>query len=359
MTQTGYIVREADLDRDREAIVAVWARNLRAHTASEHWEKFAWYYLHNPVGRGRCWVLEQPAGGEVVGTAGLGMRRLRANGRSLRAGLASDFAVDVKHRLLRPALMLQRAVLGGLQDGLEVIYGLPNRQSLPVFRHVGYSTNVVATRYVKVLRVGRFLKRMFPRVAAARNIVAGVVDPFLRAVSLETSQSMHAAKCGLKRFDDVDERFDELWRRTAGDAEAAGERTAAYLRWRYLQYPFRRYVVLGLTSGCGGGLMGYVVCLPGADEQVHLIDFWPTSLRRSVDQLLARVIIWARARGAASVACEVSGAWRLEKALCRFGFVRRAEGATIASKSLADGNTGVEIPSGHGLYFLQGDGDYD
>ena len=70
-----YTVAEADLDRDREAILAVWRRNLPDKELAA--AKFDWYYRSNPLGSGRIWKLIADSTGEIVGTAGMGRRRLR------------------------------------------------------------------------------------------------------------------------------------------------------------------------------------------------------------------------------------------------------------------------------------------
>src|SRR5262249_28885102 len=102
----------------------------------------------------RCWLLL--AGDQVVGTAGLGLRRLFLDGVTAQVGLASDFAVDPEHRSVQPALQLQKAVLACLGDDLPLIYGLPNRKSSAVFRRLGYQEVGTLRRFVKVLRVGPY-----------------------------------------------------------------------------------------------------------------------------------------------------------------------------------------------------------
>jgi hypothetical protein len=349
---TDYVVRPADLERDRDAVVAVWARNLRSHDSAAHAAKYDWYYRQNPLGPGRLWVLEAGAGGPVVGTSGLGLRRLCVGGKLVMAGVASDFAVDVAHRVLRPAMSLQKGVIASMDGGgIGVIYGLPNEKSLPVFKRLGYNADVGMSRFVKVLRVERFLRAKV-KVGIARRALAGLADLGLRIASRETRRPTRAGV--LTELGDFDARFDELWDRTKSGFEIAGERTSAFLRWRYARCPLRRYRVLALTRDGGGAddLLGYAVCTAGTDEQVTLIDLWAGNSPGLRDDLLAGVIGWARSQRAASVASVVAGVRFVEEGLLGFGFRPRGSGPMVAV------NPPEAAPQAK-WYFTLGDEDYN
>jgi hypothetical protein len=298
-------------------------------------------------------VLEAGPGGGVVGTAGVGLRRLRVGGPTVVAGLASDFAVDPEHRSLGPAMMLQRAVLETLDDGVDVIYGLPNAKALPVFKRLGYSADAALTRYVKVLAVERYLTGV-PGPRVGRKIIAGVVDPVLRVGSPETWRPRRGRT--LVELATFDERFDELWARTADAFGVACERTASFLRWRYDACPLLSYTTLGLIERGGERLAAYAVCTLGSDQQVTVIDFWYGSDASVRDDLLAAVLSWSRAAGAASVACEVAGAGQVAEGLVRFGFRHRGAGSAIVISPTRDGTPAPQLSA---WPFLRADEDYN
>ena len=349
-----YVVRPADLVRDADAIVSVWARNLKSHDEAAHRRKFEWYYRQCPWGA-RCWLLEAPNGGPVVGTAGLGVRRFRLqNGTSARVGVASDFAVDTEHRSLRPAMMLARAVAASVGSEVDYIYGLPNSQSAGVFKRVGYDVSRKLQRYVKVLRSERFLRSRL-RSAILRRPMAVLADAATRVGSRETWLGRRGTSMAeVQRFD---ARFDDLWSRAAGAGIGAGvERTAVFLEWRYFNCPLHRYVTLALTAP-GGELLGYAVCLLQQDEQAALIDLFRDRSRVRTDDLLAGVVRWARQRGASSVSCDLEGCEDLEAAFLRFGFRHRGE-TTVRAVIGAEG--GPPTSAGlRGCCFLRVDEDYN
>jgi hypothetical protein len=348
-----YSVRPGDAHRDRDAVVAVWTRNLQSHDEATHRRKFEWYYEQNPIGPGRFWVLEREPGGPVVGVAGLGLRRLCMGEQTLKAGLASDFAVDKEHRSLRPAMMLARTVAGSIEDGLDLIYGLPNSQSVGVFKRIGYDTGATLRRYVKVLRVERFLRSRVKQQLVRKGL-AGVIDPALGAVSRETWRPRRGRL--LREVQSFDRRFDELWGRATLGRQVAMERQSSFLEWRYRQCPLNAYTILALTAPGGDDLLGYAVCVQRDDQQVVVVDLFNGPCEGAREDLLAGVVRWARGRGAASVACSLHGLSDLGEMLRRYGFRLRGPEAPIAVLTRAGGPRLADLRDWH---FLLADEDYN
>jgi hypothetical protein len=70
----------------------------------------------------------------------------------------------------------------------------------------------------------------------------------------------------IERFDD---RFDRLWREfIAGRSVISIKRSAAFLNWRYIDMPYRRYSVFAATSG--GRIVGYACAAVVTREDMDL-----------------------------------------------------------------------------------------
>jgi hypothetical protein len=272
--------------------------------------------------------LQSPTG-EIVGASGLGLRRLKIGDQVLLVGVASDFAVDQEHRSVGPALMLQRAVCDSLDGDVELIYGLPNSKALGVFRRVGYKEVGVLKRYVKVLRSERYL-RSTPIPSIAHSLAGAVIDRCVQAIARETWRGM--AGRTVKLCLSVDARFDELWRTASPSALVAVERNSQFVAWRLTECPLRDYALLTLSKRGDDRLLGYAACCLGRDRQAVLVDLWANNGGEDQERLLTGTIRWARAQGAASMACELH-APELENRLRSFGFKPRGTGATIAAVS--------------------------
>lgn len=161
---TGYSVDAGDLSRDGDAAVAVWRASL-GHVDGRA-AKFDWFYRDAPDGALLQLLRHGPAR-TVVGTAGVGWRRMRGGGRELRAGLLADMAVMSDHRMLGPAMSLQRAASDrALRDG-DLVYGFPNPHAVPVVKRLGYAHAGDMVMYVRVLRHAPYLAQHVPRITAA------------------------------------------------------------------------------------------------------------------------------------------------------------------------------------------------
>ena len=355
----GYDIVRADPQRDRETILNIWKRNLQAHDPAEHEVRYRWLCASS-LGQPRIWLATQQ--GEAVGTSALMMRRVWVDGASRVACIAGDFAVDARHRMLQPALSLQKAVLSSLEDGVDVIYGLPNRNALKVFERQGYKVAGPLKRYVKVLKTGKYLASATGWKKAARPL-APVVDMGLRLKSPETLRRSHCGRA-LVRVSQFDQRFDQLWDRVAGDAPPVmGARTAEFLRWRYTDCPLQQYETLALIegksdgaegNGSSGRVLGYITWYPGDDGQCRVADWVFDGSAGAADDLLAGMLRRVRRDGAVSVSCEFFGIDALPAVLGRFGFVERECAATLAvaaKPALADGF----LDKARGWYFLRGD----
>jgi hypothetical protein len=100
-----YTVGQADLVRDRDLIIDLWSRNLLSHTPEQHRARFDWHYRDNPTPGRRCFLAYHSATKKVIGTSGLGVRRMFSGDSEIVAGIAIDFAVDPDHRTVQPAML--------------------------------------------------------------------------------------------------------------------------------------------------------------------------------------------------------------------------------------------------------------
>jgi hypothetical protein len=319
-----YEVFRADLDRDRDAILALWARNLSSSDDAGRLAKFTWQYQVNVAGPGRCWLMVHRPSGQVVGTAGLGLREVFYHGKSLKAGLALDFAVDEPHRFLKPALLLQRSVLESLRDGVDFIYGLPNKKALPIFIRLGYKGPFSLLRMVKILKTSKYLDKLPTPIRGIAGLAGDLVH---RARSAETWMSSRRAS--IAELATVNGEIDDLWQRLSAEFPIICPRDSAFVRWRYLQFPLAHYTVLGVWRE-NERLEGYAVCHVEENGHARVADFIAAN-EKTTDDLLAGVIRWARSRDAASIAFEFGGAPRFQSRLQDFGFVSRSSTATIVS----------------------------
>ena len=296
-----YLACTGEVAREREAVISVWHGNLGQ--PARHAGKFDWFYRACPFGEPLIQLLRHAPTATWVGTCAAGPRRMLWQGREIRAGVLVDMAVDAAHRTLGPAMMLQSALMAAAADRFDLLYGFPNRKSLPVVRRLGYVELGQLPRFTRVLRYRDYLGRIVPRWLAVP--LAWLLDG-LTATRDRLRDALHAP-IQAQWHTRVDPRMDELWRASwHGDGPIA-IRDCAFLRWRFDQAPLAqtRYLML---SNAGDTLRAWFACQVEGNT-LRVRDFWSleaaSGVRRSDVHALLRA---ARRDGCSAVSVEHAGA---------------------------------------------------
>jgi len=283
------ILRTNDPSPYREQVVGFWQEYLPGTPP----ERFEWMTSGNPAGPA-IWFLAFERGSEnMAGTASLMPRMLHLAGRDLRAGILGDFMVAAKHRVFGPNIRLLRSVLASLEElGFSFIYTLPNEASFKVAEHVGMRPVAELRCLVRPIDMRFYLGKRAPSPIAAAG--APVVDFFLRLASRETFRSPRRA---IKEIGAIDDSFDRFWDRMRAESrELLGERSAAYLRWRYSHNPLNAFRFL-VCAGCSDrDIDGYAVFCVGEENKMEIYDIAAMD-RNSSDSLRMDLIEIAKREG--------------------------------------------------------------
>lgn len=273
----------------------------------------------------------------VVGTNGIVPRRFRVAGREVAGGISCDLAVDRAHRALAPALTLVRAVRAEVGQRFDLIYGFPNAKAEGVLRRSGFLEIGRARRWVKVLRFTRYVEGAAARPELPRAIrwiverkalagrAAAVVDVARSLVARVASVPLH------RRYDvDVltqpDARFDELWKQASPEYPVIGDRSVAYIGWRFALTPSMRYVTIRRRGS--DRLAGYAAMEvdPGTGA-AYVRDFF--GHQADLEALLDALVGAAWRAGASSVSLRFLGAPAVARVLRQRGFTRRADTRSV------------------------------
>jgi hypothetical protein len=315
-----YAVVSANLEKDRKVIIDLWRRNLADTGHLE--EKYDWHFLNNPFGPGQIWILK--ADGQPIGTTSLGMRLLKFGETVTTAGVACDLAVDKEHRFLRPALLLQRALLSSANPEVQILYGVPNSGGASVMKHVGYRQFCAVHRYARVLRPSHYLLRSSKLKAMA---------PFLGKLADQGFATWQSFGRRGGRVAQVlpcfDERFDELWNGLRFGHATLTVRNRRFLKWRYRECPLREYKTLGLLAPDEAKLLGYLIYYV-KDASALCVDLLAPGGAEDLESLLSSWAALASCDGLATLSISCSGG-ALADALPRHGFSLRS--AVPPSKS--------------------------
>lgn len=300
---SSYRVRRANLSdtRDRETLFAL----STTYQPDAFNRKFEWMYLGNPAGSARVWLLYTEPEDVVVGATAVFPRRFSIDQQWVTAGITGDFFVKRQHRSLGPALQLHRSVLADFQaeHWAAFLYGFPEEMALPIFGRLGYVELGPRSRWVRILRSRSVLMRL-----PGGTLWGGPVGLALDAASvLLTKGRIRRLSIECVETNAIDDRFDVLWQTLRRGVRVIGDRSAAYLRWRYQSCPGPSCRILTAARRGTRELCGCLIWRQDGDsvEIRDLLCESPITLRA----LVLTLADLARSQGASVISL-----WRLKSA---------------------------------------------
>jgi hypothetical protein len=346
---TGYTVRLSEVMPAADALKGLWQRNLHIPPAVDLDARLRWYYLEAPEGAGRVALLVDGAQ-EVVGCEAIGVRRFALAGRPepVRVGLLGDLAVDRRHRTLMPALTLVRAGRTAANQ-FAFHYGFPNANAAPLYQRLGYRKLGTVTRWVRVLRRGRYVGRVIKNPVVA-GLGGALLDGALQLEAL-LMRALPGPPLELDPLADTDGRLDQLWEIAHRQWGAIGWRGAAQVRWRFLRAPGTRCELMALVEPHTRALRAYAVLEP-ADSTYHVRDFFGAGLR-DVGRLFDLLVAYVHRRGASALSVSFLGAPRVEALLREHRFHPRESTRTV----IVDAAPEISVPPADEWYLTDADED--
>lgn len=213
--------------------------------------------------------------GTVVATASMCMKRATVLGCQYTVAETGDTftATDFRHRGLFTALV-RRNGSSVRSCGVELIYGLPNSESLPAYLKMAYG----------IMRHPRIVSLVLPvnmKRVAEYKYGAGLACRLAQLLGsvYYAKRPVVSPAYRISESDGVPSGIDELWQRVRGDYDVALVRDASYLDWRFNGLGHGRYRFFQV---CGDAdmLEGYAVLRivnSGGLREACLVDFLATS----------------------------------------------------------------------------------
>jgi hypothetical protein len=296
------------LEEHRDALLQLWKRNFEGawmDTCADR--RLEWLYQENPFGPAQTWLAVDTESHNVIGCGSVFPSHKYIRGRVVRVGTPIDFTVESRYRTAGAALAIQRALTGeSRRAGFDCLIGKPNRKALPILSRVGYRSIGDCRNWVKALNT-----------------------------DLEPPEGRDAS-CSDELVSAADERFDELWNASKSQCQIAGEKTAAYLNWRYLAFKEMNYGVYCLTHRDDQRLVGYIV-FARMEKGAFIAElFCEDVFGPVIDDLLLGFASCMRMEGQEWVALSYLGAPAFEDRLKQVGFSPRTRARALVAYVDAD-----------------------
>lgn len=285
--------------------------------------KFDQFYLRNPAGQARLWLLYRQGEPDPIGSAAVFPRKLIVKGEIVCAGIAGDLFVSREHRTAGPATLLLRQAVSAVDDGeLDLVYAVPNHAAEPLFRRLGYRSVSRRVRWLMVLDSRSYLSRL-PRAGFWVRAAGVALQARLRRRPWSGSRPAGAT---VTTDAAIDDRFDSFWKRAQGSFDVFGDRSSSYLNWRFKLQRGSGHKVLTYQAS-DHALLGYaVVRKDGARLEIRDL-VWDKGVRPA--PLLAAVSEYGRTLGCDAVQFTVVERPDLGNWLPQLGFVKRAQATRL------------------------------
>lgn len=309
-------------DEHRDALARLWAENMSdPRVGSLLPERMRWLYEECPDGPPTTLLCVETESGNVVGCGSFVQRPTWLGGRRLRGALLCDFAITRAHRVGGAAMAVQRALMaaaGAADHGL--LYGYPNGRSVAVFKRVGYQVVGETSTWMKPLHSGNKLRDVL-RWTWAAKVAAGPVD--LGLALMDRVRRLGTLRPGRGEiFPPSDGSADDLWERARSRYDVIGEKSGAYLEWRYGRFATLEHRFFGLFDRIDGRLSGYAV-FTVEDGKAMVRDLFTERSPGSEEALLLGLAEHLRGQRVDSILLSYIGSPSFGERLRRLGFLRR------------------------------------
>jgi len=308
-----FSVIKADLKKDREEILALWERNFQ--NVPE--DRYTWIYENNPSGFASCWLVKSLEDNSVVGSSAIFPRRILIKGKYLVAGIAGDFSVNKNFRFLGPALSLQREItFNYLNEGFDILYTIPTKQSEEIMKRVGYSPIGNILYLTKLLHFQDYLIKKI-KIPLIAKIAAKPTNMVMRKLTRENFY-IRPRDYACELLTHFDSRFDILWEKVASRFTIIGERTCSYLNWRFNRAPHSSYLTFVVKQAKTDEIIGYIT-FSIIQNRANISDILSLN-DHTLDALLSEFILFLRRECIDSISISLAGCVDLVRALQKYNF---------------------------------------
>jgi hypothetical protein len=326
-----YKIINADVKTDIDNILSVLKRNLPGPNKKKHF----WKYENCPYGLARCYLVYDEKTKLFVGSGGRFPREVNLDGKIVLAEMAADFAVDKEHRILGPALILQKQLQEeGKNFGTVVTYCTTNEEAKPIIKKVGFRKVGNIQSYVRILNP-RYIKKIFTQSYFFR-ITCFLLGYINKIISKENRVSKKSEN-NIEIINEFDKRFDDLNEKTKYQFKIIGDRSSKFLNWRFTQAPDINYQIFSMVDK-SNKLLGYIVYyIENYVCQIYDISF--LKINDVVRSLIAEFIIAMKNEEVANIAVQYFGDSYIKKIFKEFHFYKskRVDGLyLIGSQKISD-----------------------
>ena len=224
--------------------------------------RWKWANIDNPNISGGLfpsWFAVDKTGHEIAGHAGSIPVIIKVKNGYYPAIWGRDMIVLKKFRKRGIATLLFSSVMDQIKDRCRFfLLAGANDYAVAIYKNIGFKHLGFIPLYVMPLDTGNIIDGLssgMPALRLSKPFVRWFCNIYRRITS---SAKKRAPDITVKEIQDFDGSFDDFWERSSGRYNMIIKRGARELPWRFIDQPFRRYIVFK-AEGSDGRLRGYTV----------------------------------------------------------------------------------------------------
>lgn len=248
-----YMVEELKDRSELKAVKDVWEKYFSEVFYPNFGLTYDWYYNCCPVKNGKVWLLRKASDNKIVGVSGLIYRNFIIKGMRRIGGLGVHTYIDEKHRVLGPALMLQRKVIEYAEKTADFYYGFPSDKAEAMLKFMKLKKIGEFNRYTKYNDIPNFLESGIP--SGLSNVIIRLTEIPYRFANTILSQfhiNKNYRSFRTKNVAHIIPFLNEFHKNHID----GGERDKTFLKWRYLDNSMKKFEI-------------FYICNPSADNRIE------------------------------------------------------------------------------------------
>lgn len=317
------IIKEADLEKDQDVMIATLNKNRESQTDVKRYE---WLYKANPSGKARAWLAVDDKTGDVAGFTSVIPRTMHVFGEEMICWNCSDFSINKKYRTLGVAIKLRRAAKECIDNNIvPFLYAHPNDRMKLIHIKVGHSIIGEMMRFVKILKVDKKVHKLIKNRIFS-NCFSSIGNVLLNLMDKKHKRNpFYEFKIHKDTGFIFDNQFDRLFEEGVGSKGICGIRNSRYLNWRYMENPL--YTIETAMIRKRGKLAGYIIYL--IEDGVAIFkDVFSIENEEIKKNLIGNWIDHLKERGIYSISAIFLNTSKWIKIFEDFDFVKRPEDAS-------------------------------
>ncbi len=342
-------IRPAKSD-DGSSIVALFNEIFPEKRRLSHWQ---WKYLENPINTPCMLVVEKDD--NIIGHQAIVPFWMNLGGNRVLGGKTADRMVHPDYRKHGiGASLLKELMLTATSSGFELVFNIPNQQSYPsMAKHFGHFEGQWPHR-VRVLNPRAIIERRTgsPLIAALADKPAHLVLNLWRGGGrLKSPKDVN-----IKEIDRFDRSFDDLWQKVKSRFLVSIWKDSAYLNWRYIACPDRKYTVI--TAESPAGLLGFMVLRTNIENwrSGRIVDFvFQPEKTREASLLLSTGLRYLKDLGMEIASCHITEQNPYRRLFRSHGFFKYGAGLPVVARIFSPKVPSDAISTIGKWYLIEGD----